>query len=50
MLTFHAVVNISNTWYRYKENNEARSLVLQKQLRRYASVSLTAEVVNFLQF
>ncbi|PPD96483.1 hypothetical protein GOBAR_DD06485 [Gossypium barbadense] len=35
---------------RYKENNEARSLILQKQLRRYAPVSLTAEVVNFLQF
>ncbi|TYG37513.1 hypothetical protein ES288_D13G147300v1 [Gossypium darwinii] len=35
---------------RYKENNEARSLILQKQLRRFASVSLTAEVVNFLQF
>ncbi|KAG4158078.1 hypothetical protein ERO13_D02G099801v2 [Gossypium hirsutum] len=34
----------------YKENNEARSLILQKQLRRYAPVSLTAEVVNFLQF
>ncbi|KAB1995100.1 hypothetical protein ES319_D13G138300v1 [Gossypium barbadense] len=34
----------------YKENNEARSLILQKQLRRFASVSLTAEVVNFLQF
>ncbi|KAK8258600.1 hypothetical protein V6Z12_D02G118400 [Gossypium hirsutum] len=33
-----------------KENNEARSLILQKQLRRYAPVSLTAEVVNFLQF
>ncbi|KAB2055627.1 hypothetical protein ES319_A11G050300v1 [Gossypium barbadense] len=27
----------------YKENNEARSLILQKQLRRYAPVSLTAE-------
>ncbi|KAB2072768.1 hypothetical protein ES319_A07G039100v1 [Gossypium barbadense] len=27
----------------YKENNEARSLILQKQLRRYAHVSLTAE-------
>ncbi|KAB1995099.1 hypothetical protein ES319_D13G138300v1 [Gossypium barbadense] len=27
----------------YKENNEARSLILQKQLRRFASVSLTAE-------
>ncbi|TYH52049.1 hypothetical protein ES332_D09G001100v1 [Gossypium tomentosum] len=35
---------------RYKENNEARSLILQKQLRQYAPVSLTAEVVNFLQF
>ncbi|KAL1063420.1 hypothetical protein V6Z11_D13G141400 [Gossypium hirsutum] len=34
----------------YKENNEARSLILQKQLRRFAPVSLTAEVVNFLQF
>ncbi|TYJ50189.1 hypothetical protein E1A91_A01G188900v1 [Gossypium mustelinum] len=27
----------------YKENNEARSLILQKHLRRYAPVSLTAE-------
>ncbi|TYG96987.1 hypothetical protein ES288_A10G001400v1 [Gossypium darwinii] len=31
---------------RYKENNEARSLVLQKQLRRYAPVSLTAELTG----
>ncbi|XP_012454666.1 nudix hydrolase 3 isoform X1 [Gossypium raimondii] len=31
---------------RYRENNEARSLVLQKQLRRYAPVSLTAELTG----
>ncbi|XP_039045320.1 LOW QUALITY PROTEIN: nudix hydrolase 3-like [Hibiscus syriacus] len=31
---------------RYKENNEARSQVLQKQLRRYAPVSLTAELTG----
>ncbi|KAK8497781.1 hypothetical protein V6N13_084764 [Hibiscus sabdariffa] len=31
---------------RYKENTEARSLVLQKQLRRYAPVSLTAELTG----
>ncbi|KAH1048831.1 hypothetical protein J1N35_039615 [Gossypium stocksii] len=31
---------------RYKENNEARSLVLQKQLRRYAPVSLTVELTG----
>ncbi|XP_052478130.1 nudix hydrolase 3 isoform X6 [Gossypium raimondii] len=30
----------------YRENNEARSLVLQKQLRRYAPVSLTAELTG----
>ncbi|XP_012454668.1 nudix hydrolase 3 isoform X2 [Gossypium raimondii] len=29
-----------------RENNEARSLVLQKQLRRYAPVSLTAELTG----
>ncbi|XVE91177.1 hypothetical protein DITRI_Ditri20bG0133400 [Diplodiscus trichospermus] len=31
---------------RYKENNEARSLALQKQLDRYAPVSLTAELTG----
>ncbi|XP_007023537.2 PREDICTED: nudix hydrolase 3 [Theobroma cacao] len=31
---------------RYKENTEARSLALQKQLQRYASVSLTAELTG----
>lgn len=32
--------------HRYKENTVARSLALQKQLRRYASVSLNAELTG----
>uniref|UniRef100_A0A803QMX5 Nudix hydrolase domain-containing protein n=1 Tax=Cannabis sativa TaxID=3483 RepID=A0A803QMX5_CANSA len=32
---------------RYKENNVARSLTLQKQLRRYAPVSLDPELTGF---
>lgn len=32
--------------YRSKENTVARSLALQKQMRRYASVALDAEVVS----
>lgn len=35
---------------RYKENSIARSLSLQKQLQRYAPVSLNAEVIVFLAF
>lgn len=35
---------------RYKVDNVARSLSLQKQLQRYASVSLNVEVATFLNF
>ncbi|GLT38246.1 hypothetical protein SLA2020_125070 [Shorea laevis] len=34
---------------RYKENSEARSLILQKQLNRYASVSLSAELTGLTE-